>query len=87
MLQVNKYYLLSKVEWQEAKFGYSPNAIAFVKLTKAIDDQGEQLIKAIESHKRQLYQTNIIDKKMILILMIVKRNIYEVYNKIFFKKR
>lgn len=87
MLQVNKYYLLSKVEWQEAKFGYSPNAIAFVKLTKVIDDQGEQLIKAIESHKRQLYQTNIIDKKMILILMIVKRNIYEIYNKIFFKKR
>lgn len=72
---------------EEAKFDYSPNAIAFVKLTKAIDDQGEQLIKAIESHKRQLYQTNIIDKKMILILMTVKRNIYEIYNKIFFKKR
>ena len=37
---------------EEAKFDYSPNAIAFVKLTKAIDDQREQLIKAIESHKR-----------------------------------
>ena len=45
------------------EFCYSSLEKAFEKQTKTIDDQGQKQMKAIEEHIRQLYETNVIDKK------------------------
>lgn len=48
---------------EQAKFCYSSLGKAFEKQTKTIDDQGQKQMKAIEEHIKQLYETNMIDKK------------------------
>ena len=63
ILQVKKHYLLIKQNDRQAKFCYSSLEKAFEKQTKTIDDQGQKQMKAIEEHIRQLYETNVIDKK------------------------
>ena len=71
---------------EEAKFSYAPLQKAFEKQTETINDQGEKQIIAIEKHIKQQYEINVIEKKDDFDSHdCEKRNIYELYNKIFLK--
>ena len=50
---LEKKYCQSRII-EQAKFAYSPLEKAFEKQTKAIEDQGEEQIKATEDNKKQL---------------------------------
>ena len=51
---------------EQAKFTYSPLGKAFEKQTKAIKDQGEKQIKAIQDNKKQLTNTQEVTIKNII---------------------
>ena len=71
---------------EEDKFSYAPLQKAFEKQTETIDDQGEKQTIATEKHIKQQDETNVIEKKNYFDSHdCEKRNIYELYNKIFFK--
>ena len=50
---------------EQARFTYSPLEKAFKKRTKAIEDQGEKQIKAINDNKKQVANINIKIKLLI----------------------
>ena len=53
ILLMKKYYhIIKKKIIEKAKFTYSPPGKAFEKQIKAIQDQGQQQIKAIEYNKK-----------------------------------
>ena len=67
ILQVKKYYLLTKNIIEQAKFTYSPLRKAFEKQTKTIEDQGQKQVDFLKTLKPQnLKQLKAIN------LMIIK---------------
>ena len=48
---------------EKTKFTYSPLGKAFEKQIKTIEDQGEEQIKALEVHGKQLVGSNKLIKK------------------------
>ena len=47
---------------EEAKIAYFPLGNAFGKQRKTIEDQGKKQIKAIQSHEKQLVESNELVK-------------------------
>ena len=67
---------------EQAKFTYSPLAKAFEKQTKAIEDQGEKQIKAIQNNKEQLVNINNDGGYKNKLLLSRERGILKnIYNK------
>ena len=67
---------------EQAKFTYSPLAKAFEKQTKAIEDQGEKQIKAIQNNKEQLVNINNDGGYKNKLLLSRERGIFKnIYNK------
>ena len=65
--KINKYEYLTDEEIlpfhqkhiiEQAKFTYSPLGKAFEKQTKTIKDEGEELVKPIKEHRKQLIKSN-----------------------------
>ena len=48
---------------EKAKFTYFPLGKAFEKQIKTIENQGEEQIKALEVHRKQLVESNKLIKK------------------------
>ena len=60
---------------EQAKFTFSPLGKVFEKLTKTIEDQGEEQIKAIQGNKKQLVNINNDDDYKNKLLLSKERNL------------